>query len=45
MEVLSDVLRTLRVRGSVYFCDCLEPPWSLKFNDRANASLKATLDA
>ena len=38
MEVLSDVLRTLRVRGSVYFCDCLEPPWSLIFNDRANAS-------
>ncbi len=38
MEVLSDVLRTLRVRGSVYFCDCLEPPWSLEFNDRANAS-------
>ncbi|TDJ20981.1 MAG: AraC family transcriptional regulator [Gammaproteobacteria bacterium] len=38
MEVLSDVLRTLRVRGSVYFCDCLEPPWSLEFHDRANAS-------
>jgi len=38
MEVLSDVLRTLRVRGSVYFCDCLEPPWTLEFHDPANAS-------
>ena len=38
MEVLSDVLRGLRVRGSVYFCDCLQPPWSLDFNDEANAS-------
>ena len=37
MEVLSDVLRTLRVRGSVYFCDHLEPPWSLEFHDQTNA--------
>jgi len=34
----SDVLRTLRVRGSVYFCDRLEPPWSLEFHDQENAS-------
>ncbi|WP_171039865.1 cupin domain-containing protein, partial [Streptococcus pseudopneumoniae] len=38
MEVLSDVLRALRVRGSVYFCDCLEPPWSLDFEDQTTAN-------
>lgn len=38
MEVLSDVLRTLRVRGSVYFCDRLKPPWSLEFRDQEKAS-------
>ena len=29
MEVLSDVLRAMRVRGSVYFCDRLEAPWRM----------------
>lgn len=28
MEVLSDILDSMRVRGSVYFCDALLPPWS-----------------
>jgi len=38
MEVLSDILRTLHVRGSVYFCDRLEAPWQLKFDAAARAS-------
>lgn len=38
MEVLSDLLRSLRVRGSVYFCDRLEPPWRLEIRDRDRAS-------
>ncbi len=38
MEVLSDVLRSLRVTGSVYFCDHMEPPWSLEFDDPGQAS-------
>lgn len=38
MEVLSDILRTLHVRGSVYFCDRLEAPWSLKFDGAPRAS-------
>ena len=38
MEVLSDILRTLHVRGSVYFCDRLEAPWTLKFEAVPRAS-------
>jgi len=37
MEVLSDILRTMRVEGSVYFCDMLDPPWSKKFAASASA--------
>jgi len=37
MEVLSDILRSLSVRGSVYFCDRLEAPWTLKFDDVPHA--------
>ena len=38
MEVLSDVLRGMRVQGSVYFCQRLESPWNLEFpgNEQAN---------
>ena len=32
MEVLSDILRSMRVKGSVYFCDQLEAPWEMDFN-------------
>jgi len=28
MEVLSDILESMRVQGSVYFCDLMESPWS-----------------
>jgi len=37
MEVLSNILEGLRVTGSVYFCDFLEPPWELPYanEDRA----------
>lgn len=28
MEVLSDILNSMHVQGSVYFCDSLKPPWS-----------------
>lgn len=38
MEVLSDILRSMRVQGSVYFCDHLQAPWSMDFEDTASAS-------
>lgn len=38
MEVLSDVLRSLHVSGSVYFCDGLEAPWTQRFDDAERAS-------
>ncbi len=38
MEVLSDILRSMRVRGSVYFCDYLQAPWSMDFKDTTSAS-------
>lgn len=38
MELLSDILRAMRVRGSVYFCDHPEAPWSMEFRDRDSAS-------
>lgn len=38
MEVLSDILRSMRVRGSVYFCDHLQAPWSMQFQDTTSAS-------
>lgn len=37
-DVLSDVLRSLRVAGSVYFCDRLDVPWRKEFVDMATAS-------
>jgi len=38
MEVLSDILRSMRVQGSVYFCDHLQAPWSMDFEDTQSAS-------
>ncbi len=38
MEVLSDILRSMRVEGSVYFCDHLQAPWSMDFADTKSAS-------
>jgi len=38
VEVLSDILRSMRVEGSVYFCDQLQPPWSMDFEDTKSAS-------
>ena len=38
MEVLSDILRGMHVHGSVYFCDKLEAPWTLKFDEADRAS-------
>ena len=38
MEVLSDILRSMRVQGSVYFCDYLHAPWSKDFKDTTSAS-------
>ncbi len=38
MEVLSDILRSMRVQGSVYFCDHLQAPWSMEFKDTTSAS-------
>ena len=37
MEVLSDILKSMRVQGSVYFCDHLKAPWSMEFNDTTSA--------
>lgn len=38
MEVLSDILRSMRAEGSVYFCDRLQAPWSMDFKDTTSAS-------
>ena len=38
MEVLSDILRSIRVEGSVYFCSGVEPPWTKVFSDQERAS-------
>lgn len=38
MDVLSDILRSMRVQGSVYFCDHLQAPWSMDFKDTTSAS-------
>ena len=37
MEVLSDILRSMRVTGSVYFCQAVEPPWSMSFSENEKA--------
>lgn len=37
-DVLSDILTTLRVHGSVYFCDQLNAPWDKEFCDPDVAS-------
>ncbi len=38
MEVLSEILRSMRLQGSVYFCDYLKAPWSMEFKDTSSAS-------
>jgi AraC-like DNA-binding protein len=38
MEVLSDILRSMRVAGSVYFCDRLLAPWTRSFHDASRAT-------
>ncbi len=38
MEVLSDILRSMRVAGSVYFCDRLEAPWQRAFDEPSRAT-------
>ncbi|ELI6426311.1 AraC family transcriptional regulator [Vibrio harveyi] len=38
MELMSDMLRAIRVVGSVYFCSQVEAPWSKTFNDLEHAS-------
>lgn len=37
MEVLSDILRSMRIGGSVYFCDHLDAPWTKTFIDTTTA--------
>ncbi len=37
-DILSDVLRGLRLKGTVYFCDQLEPPWEKHYSGQAVAS-------
>ena len=29
IDVLSDILATLRIKSDLYFCNVLEPPWQL----------------
>lgn len=38
MRVLSDILRSLRFRGSVYFCERIESPWRKTFRDSTYAN-------
>ena len=33
MTVLSDILRDIRAKASVYFCDRLVPPWNIEMRD------------
>ncbi|NMU26899.1 AraC family transcriptional regulator, partial [Vibrio parahaemolyticus] len=33
MEILSDILKSLRVSGSVYFCSQVEAPWTKEFKE------------
>lgn len=37
MEILSDILKSLQVNGSVYFCDHLIVPWTVDCKDKPNA--------
>jgi AraC-like DNA-binding protein len=37
MEILSDILKSLHVSGSVYFCSQIEPPWTKEFKDTLTA--------
>ncbi|MDJ0793816.1 MAG: AraC family transcriptional regulator [Woeseiaceae bacterium] len=34
---MSDILRAMRVQGSVYFCDMLDPPWTQTFEASPSA--------
>ena len=38
MTVLSDILRDIHAKASVYFCDELQSPWCLEMNDLNHAS-------
>ncbi|AZQ10206.1 AraC family transcriptional regulator [Shewanella khirikhana] len=38
MEVMSDILRAIRVVGSVYFCSQVEAPWTKTFSALEHAS-------
>lgn len=38
MEVMSDILRAIRVAGSVYFCSQVEAPWRKEFHGLEHAS-------
>lgn len=38
MEVLSDILSSIKAYGSIYFCDKLDPPWQLDERDRYQAA-------
>lgn len=38
MEVLSDVLRSLRASGSIFFCDRMVAPWFAQFSEVGQAS-------
>jgi AraC-like DNA-binding protein len=37
VEVLSDILRSMRVTGSVYFCQSVKPPWLMNFSESKKA--------
>ncbi|NMS37740.1 cupin domain-containing protein, partial [Vibrio parahaemolyticus] len=37
MEILSDILKSLRVSGSVYFCSQVEAPWTKEFKETETA--------
>ena len=38
MDVLSNILYSLRVQGSVYFCSNVEPPWKKSYENRTSAA-------
>ncbi len=38
MDVLGDILRTIRLRGSVYFNECFCSPWGMSIESGAKAA-------
>ncbi|GAB3529987.1 hypothetical protein GCM10027342_39780 [Photobacterium alginatilyticum] len=38
MDILSNILRLMRLQGSVYFRSCFSSPWGIQINQNRRAS-------